>query len=317
MNVTCPECRTVYRLPEEKAKAGVKLRCSVCRHVFALPVAEPVEESLSLGEEQEKSELSNGLEMNGLESATAYAPLDEGLSLGNKKSDVGLDIDDIPADSKEEVAESEEEPTVDTSLDMPEQKSSRFEGMFGLLLCLAIIGGGVWAWQNTPYLDGIKALFEQKDAVQVTQVAASSGVAPENSAIAKLELLDVTQYQVKNEKIGRLVVIEGKVRNNFSDARELISLEAELHDKDGKVLVTRRQIAGISLSPFQLELLDKTELENTLNRKLDIITANINVMPGAEVPFTVVFSDIPAGASDYKVSIVEASIPAPVGNLTK
>ena len=47
MNVTCPQCRTVYRLPDEKAKAGVKLRCSVCRHVFALPAEEPAEEPLS------------------------------------------------------------------------------------------------------------------------------------------------------------------------------------------------------------------------------------------------------------------------------
>ena len=320
MNVTCPQCKTVYRLPDDKAKAGAKLRCSVCRHVFALPEAEPVEEALSLGDEQEKPEQDSSLEMNGLESSSEHTPLDEGLSLGGEKSSGGLDIDDMHIESKEESEEQEaeeaEEPAADTSLDMPEQKSSRFEGMFGLLLCLAIIGGGVWAWQNTNYLDGIKALFEQKDAVQVTQLASSDSGA-ENSAIAKLELLDVTQYQVKNEKIGRLVVIEGKVRNNFNDARELISLEAELHDKEGKVLASRRQIAGISLSPFQLELLDKTELENTLNRKLDIITSNINVMPGAEVPFTVVFSDIPAGASDYKVRIVDAAIPGPIGNLSK
>ena len=52
MNVTCPQCRTVYRLPDEKAKAGVKLRCSVCRHVFALPAEEPAEEPLSFGGEQ-------------------------------------------------------------------------------------------------------------------------------------------------------------------------------------------------------------------------------------------------------------------------
>ena len=98
---------------------------------------------------------------------------------------------------------------------------------------------------------------------------------------------------------------------------EVISLEAELYNAEGKVLASRRQIAGISLSSFQLEVLDKTELENTLNRKLDIITSNINVMPGAEVPFTVVFSEIPAGASDYKVRIAGASEPAPVGNLSK
>ena len=317
MNVTCPQCKTVYRLPDDKAKAGAKLRCSVCRHVFALAAEEPVEEALTLGDEQEKPAIASGLEMNGLESSDAHTSLSEGLSLGGEMSTGGLDIDATPIESKDESEEWDEEPAGDAALDMPEQKSSRFEGMFGLLLCLAIIGGGFWAWQNTNYLDGIKALFEQKDAVQVTQMASSSDSAPDNSAIAKLELLDVTQYQVKNEKIGRLVVIEGKVRNNFTDARELISLEAELHDKDGKVLASRRQIAGISLSPFQLELLDKTELENTLNRKLDIITSNINVMPGAEVPFNVVFSDIPAGASDYKVRIVEAAIPGPVGNLSK
>ena len=317
MNVTCPQCKTVYRLPDDKAKAGAKLRCSVCRHVFALAAEESVEEALTLGDEQEKPAIASGLEMNGLESSDAHTSLSEGLSLGGEMSTGGLDIDATPIESKDESEEWDEEPAGDAALDMPEQKSSRFEGMFGLLLCLAIIGGGFWAWQNTNYLDGIKALFEQKDAVQVTQMASSSDSAPDNSAIAKLELLDVTQYQVKNEKIGRLVVIEGKVRNNFTDARELISLEAELHDKDGKVLASRRQIAGISLSPFQLELLDKTELENTLNRKLDIITSNINVMPGAEVPFTVVFSDIPAGASDYKVRIVEAAIPGPVGNLSK
>ena len=317
MNVSCPQCKTVYRLPDDKAKAGAKLRCSVCRHVFALAAEESVEEALTLGDEQEKPAIASGLEMNGLESSDAHTSLSEGLSLGGEMSTGGLDIDATPIESKDESEEWDEEPAGDAALDMPEQKSSRFEGMFGLLLCLAIIGGGFWAWQNTNYLDGIKALFEQKDAVQVTQMASSSDSAPDNSAIAKLELLDVTQYQVKNEKIGRLVVIEGKVRNNFTDARELISLEAELHDKDGKVLASRRQIAGISLSPFQLELLDKTELENTLNRKLDIITSNINVMPGAEVPFTVVFSDIPAGASDYKVRIVEAAIPGPVGNLSK
>ena len=321
MNVTCPQCKTVYRLPDDKAKAGAKLRCSVCRHVFALPADEPVEEALSLGDEQEKPELSNGLEMNGLESTGTPASLSEGLSLDAEKPagglDIDTDIDSAPSEAEEESEEQEEVVIAENSLDMPEQKPSRFEGMFGLLLCLAIIGGGIWAWQNTNYLDGIKALFEQKDAVQVTQVSANEESSPASSTIAKLELLDVTQYQVKNEKIGRLVVIEGKVRNNFSDARELISLEAELHDKDGKVLATRRQIAGISLSPFQLEVLDKTELENTLNRKLDIITSNINVMPGAEVPFTVVFSDIPAGASDYKVRIVDASVPAPIGNLSK
>ena len=322
MNVTCPQCRTVYRLPDDKARAGARLRCSVCRHVFSLPEEEAAVETLSFGEEAAKAEKENGLEMTGLESSEVRAPKNDSLSLEDDRKPSGLDIavddrakeaeaENVMEEQEGEQKEQEEAEASAAPLDMPEGKSSRFDGMLGMLLCAAIIGGGIWAWQNTNYLDGLKALVMPE-----ATVSAPAKSAPAVEIIEKLELLDVTQYQVKNDKIGRLVVIEGKVRNNFDSARELISLEAELRDKDGNVLVTRRQTAGVSLSPFQLEALDKAELENTLNRKLDIVNANINVMPGAEVPFTVVFTEIPAGASDYKVRIVEAFLPKPVGNLT-
>ncbi len=325
MNITCPQCGTVYRLPDEKAKPGAKLRCSVCRHVFALPeapVEAPVDEPLSLGDGPAVSPAS-GLEMSGLgESAVRSANGQEG-----RESDAGHHGFALAGEEPRESAEDDvqEGAVQGESLDMPEEKPSRFKGMFGMLLLSALVGGGIWAWQNTNYLDGLKTMVAPLTSVVESaapkvdpQASASAPAASKvDPAIEKLELLDVAQYHVKNSKIGGLVVIEGKVRNNFTSPRELISLEAELYNAEGKVLASRRQIAGISLSSFQLEVLDKTELENTLNRKLDIITSNINVMPGAEVPFTVVFSEIPAGASDYKVRIAGASEPAPVGNLSK
>lgn len=317
MNITCPQCSTVYRLPDEKAKAGAKLRCSVCRHVFVLAEEEPAEAPLSLDEE-EKSEAALGLAMDGVDSSVSRPVLDEGLSFGETKAerdtelDIAVDASGIADDEdSEEGQEDEDAPVVADALDMPEEKKSRFEGMFGLLLCIAIIAGGVWAWQNTNYLDGLKSLFGEQE-LKVEKAA----VEPDD-VISELKIVEHRGYPLKNKKIGSLLVIEGKVRNNFSTPRELISLEAELFGADGKVLATRRQLAGVCLSPFQLEVLDKNELENTLNRKLDIISSNINVLPGAEVPFTVVFVDAPADASDYKVRIVEASMPKPVGNLAE
>lgn len=317
MNVTCPQCKTVYRLPDDKAKAGVKLRCSACRHVFVLPEEAPADRPLTLDEE-EKQETPSPLAMSGLEGSEPHASLDEGLSFGETSAsredslDMTMDASGIAGgDEQRDDQYDEDAPVQAEALDMPEEKKSRFEGMFGLLLCIAIIAGGVWAWQNTNYLDGLKTLFSSEE------LTAEKVSAEPDDIISELKIVEHRGYPLKNKKIGELLVIEGKVRNNFTTARELISLEAELYGADGKVLASRRQVAGVSLSPFQLEVLDKTELENTLNRKLDIITSNINVLPGAEVPFTVVFSDVPAGASDYKVRIVDASMPKPVGNLAE
>lgn len=56
MIVTCPNCSTRFNLPDDQSRPGAKMRCSVCKHVFALetpesvaPVAEPLtEESMNL-----------------------------------------------------------------------------------------------------------------------------------------------------------------------------------------------------------------------------------------------------------------------------
>lgn len=43
MIVTCPNCSTRFNLPDEQSKAGAKLRCSVCKNVFALPESDELD----------------------------------------------------------------------------------------------------------------------------------------------------------------------------------------------------------------------------------------------------------------------------------
>src|SRR5271166_4387798 len=47
MIVTCPQCQTRFRIPDEKVTAkGVKVRCTRCRHTFRVSrPAEPVAEA--------------------------------------------------------------------------------------------------------------------------------------------------------------------------------------------------------------------------------------------------------------------------------
>ena len=336
MNVTCPQCNTVYRLPEEKVKPGAKLRCSVCRHIFTLPLEYATESSaeggLSLTEEQKDRDVPQtaGLELGGTRTDRRPSSLEDdggGLSLGGngRTSGSGLELAmDGPRESRHVRDHAAEERGsqglrlggADSAesfggLDMPRKKRSLLPRAMSFLVCLALAAGFGWTWQSTHYLDGLKGLVAPYLGLDMTDP--SDPV----SLVSELELRDVRQYQVKNEKVGNLVIIEGKVKNNFPAPREFIKLEAELYDANSNKLVSQQQLAGNSMSSFQLELLDKDELDKVLNNKLDIVEANTNVLPGNEVPFTVIFVNPPAEASDYKVRIVEASIPKGPGNLTE
>lgn len=318
MNVTCPECSTVYRLPDEKAKKGAKLRCSVCRCVFKLP---EIEELLELPKERPLDPLAlaaDGEVFLPNDTEEKQADASQNLSFDAPSASSTFDIlpeshvkDDLAHVSlhEEAFADTPEKPQVELQeLDLPEKKKAPLDGAFGLLLCLAIIAGSIWAWNHTPYLDGLKTLI-MPDTVE------EKAVEEPQALIEKLEIVSHQSYQVKNDKLGTLTVLEGRVRNNFTDSRELIHLEAELLDAEGKTLAAQSQIAGVSLNSFQLEVLDKDELEKVLKNTVDIVSANINVLPGSEVPFTVVFTEVPAGAVEYKVRIVNAQLTKRTGSL--
>lgn len=341
MNVTCPQCNTVYRLPDEKVRPGAKLRCSVCRHIFTLPLEEktdpPAELTLGSGEKGREKPVDSGLELAAdrpekRSSAPTHQEHREegGLSLGGGSSRGGRNGGlELAMDEPRDMRGNREYPgerhasqgglRLDGTgsaasyggLDMPRRKRSIMPRLMSFLVCAALAAGCGWLWQNTHYLDGLKGLVAPYLGLETADP--SDPV----SMVSELELRDVRQYQVKNEKVGNLVIIEGKVKNNFPAPRELIRLEAELYDAGGNKLVSQQQLAGNSMSSFQLELLDKDELDKVLNNKLDIVEANTNVLPGNEVPFTVIFVNPPAEASDYKVRIVEASIPKGPGNLTE
>ena len=326
MNVTCPQCNTVYRLPDEKVKPGVKLRCSVCRHIFALAVEEApilLEKQEVVPAREEKPAPENGPLDFGREPRRASAPEHGGsgaLSLGGDASGSSLSLSMEEPRRERSTAEREMQglrldgagsAEAFGGLDMPRKKRSFLPGFLSFVFCAALCGGCWWMWQHTPYLDGLKGLVAPYLGLETAD--ASDPL----SLVSKLELRDVRQYQVKNEKLGNLIIIEGKVMNNFPTPRELIRLEAELYDASGTMLVSQKQLAGSSISSFQLEALDKEELDKALNSTLDVVSTNVNVLPGSEVPFTVVFVDPPAGASDYKVRIAEAAIPKGPGNLTE
>ena len=186
------------------------------------------------------------------------------------------------------------------SLPEPEttKKHASSGGILALLVLLCAIAGGTWyGWTYTPLLDPVKALFLPAKPAEPQDV------------ISKIALRGVRQYTLGNEKMGSISVIEGKAVNGYTEPRELIRIEASLYGADKKPLVSKQQLAGSSVSLFQLQMLGEQELEQALSSKIDIMSNNTNVQPGGEVPFMVVFYNPPDNAVEYGVKIIEAQIP--------
>lgn len=163
------------------------------------------------------------------------------------------------------------------------------------VLALALAGGGAWYF--------MPSLFGEKEQTPPPNQPSKADL------IRNFDLHNVRQYYVNNEKVGQVTVIEGKVVNRFSSPRELIKLEASLHDKDGNVLVSKQQLCGTTASLFHLQVLSEQELEAALNNKIDILTNNTNVPPNGEVPFMIVFYNPPSTVAEWVINVVDARMP--------
>lgn len=239
MEVTCPNCSSRFNLPDTVAKPGAKLRCSVCKEIFALGETPSVKAQAAQVGTKSNFDIDFG----------------EELSMGSKiKSFKGRKV-----------------------------------AIIALLLCLLGGAGGAW-WYFSVH------------------TATKQEAAPVISLEKKVEMLtmrNVRQYYVNNEKIGQVFVVEGKVVNEFPTIKELIEVEATLYGMDKKALVTKKQLAGTSLSLFQLQVLGEKELQTFLGNKIEILSNNTNVATGGEVPFMVLFYAPPQGVAEFGVRIID------------
>ena len=244
MIIICPNCSTRFSLPDAQVRPGIRLRCSVCKHVFPLPKG----------------------------SAPQVQPL-EGDSLG------GPDLR-APVSSEDR-------------LTIPEKKPSHWlrNILLFLLVCALLCGAGLW------YLKGGSELL---DALGIQRTG----------FLKEIALADARHFPVSNEKVGQLTIIEGKLVNKAREPVERIQVEASLLDKNKRVLVSKRQMAGNTVPLFQLQVGSEAELEQALNNNLGLLSNNTNVAPGGTVPFMVIFSNPPQEAAEYSVKVVDARRPS-------
>lgn len=107
-------------------------------------------------------------------------------------------------------------------------------------------------------------------------------------------------------KATSILIITGLVRNDYPEPRSFIKLRGHLLGADEKILADRFVYAGNALSEDELKTLPLNEIYSRLMIKGGHNNTNKNVAPGTEIPFMVVFGDLPDGMEQYRIDVVSS-----------
>jgi pilus assembly protein FimV len=112
---------------------------------------------------------------------------------------------------------------------------------------------------------------------------------------------------VDNSKIGSLFVITGFVENRHAGSRSNVRVTGELLTDKAKVVQTQTVYCGNIISEMELGGLDINNIKQRLGTASGDKQSNINVTPGAKLPFMVVFSNLPDNMAEYRIQIAGSS----------
>ena len=341
MIVQCPNCQAKFKLPDGKVgPAGAKLRCGKCRNVFHVePPAPPEADGLAdfdfpddLAPTPPRAGAAGGgaiMPDDGVPAGLFHSESYDGTATSKKKRDPEPDVEDDfpgapvkPGFSLDDVA--------DLSLSGGRPSKERRKRLLiigGVLVFLVVVTLAavhfldLWpgrkaakdAAQTAPAETatpaGEAAKPADKAAAPATPAAPGAQKPEEAAKVKDIMLQNVRQYYVSNEKAGQLFVIEGKAVNNFKAPKEMIKLEASLFDEKGGTLAAKEELAGNTVSLFQLQVMTRDELKNALASQVGVLTNNTNIAPAGEVPFMMVFFDPPEAVKEFGVKVIDVKDP--------
>lgn len=292
MQVVCPKCKSRFNLPSG-TKPGARLRCSVCMTVFSLPSEESSDyarqPSLSSGtlpplgaSDVPQSALPQ------LEEKKSHHPFLWFLVVVLVLGIAGYAAWELSGDFRGAVINLKNKfvpaPTPVKSVQQPEGSVSRDES--------SLNNPGQGMENATKPAETNMSI--SGDAQVPTQEQNSN-----NIDLHSLRLEKVRQYFVDNEKVGRILVIEGQVVGQKPFSSSSIHVEAVIIGEDKKPLEKKEQRVGEKLSFLQLQKMDKEELEATQFSELD--AGNMQ----QDFPFVIIFYNPVKTVREFSVRIIK------------
>lgn len=296
MQVVCPKCKSRFNLPAG-TKPGARLRCSVCMTVFSLPSEENSDYA------RQPSLCSGTLPPLGasdvpqsalpqLEEKKNHHPFLWFLVIVLVLGIAGYAAWEISGDFRGAVINLKNNFIPAQAPVKPVQQPE----------------GSVSRDESSPDIPG-QAMENAAKPAETKEIQYNTSARVEPLASQKqnsnevdlhsLRLEKVRQYFVDNEKIGRILVIEGTVCGKESFKTSEFNVEAMIIGEDKKTIEKKIQRIGGYLSILQLQKMDREEIGMAMYADVDD-----NAVKN-EVPFMILFYNPAKKISEFSVKIIE------------
>ena len=120
----------------------------------------------------------------------------------------------------------------------------------------------------------------------------------------KIETFDIDSKFVTNAKTGKLFVITGRIKNGYSSPRRFIRIQGKLYSKGKTLVKTETFFCGNVLSDVELSNMEFAAIKKRLSNNLGDNKSNTGIKPGQELPFMIVFSDLPENLEEFAIEVV-------------
>ncbi len=248
----------------------------------------------------EKTAMENAVEGGGT------APNAHGAAWARKEPEPSGKNTDLPGQAAGQAAgKAGEEPAPAGPVPppVPRRGSPARKVLLVILLFAAIAGGGYY------YM----AEMQQPPPTEPTAVAPD----PEPEPAAEPSPADLDgnleiaisspDYQfVDNVAAGEILVASGSVTNRYDHPRREILVQGNLYGPEGeRIDSSSRVFAGILFETGELEALSLSEMESALTAPESMVRQS-PVEPGQEMPFMLIFQQVPPNAVEMDVEVVSS-----------
>lgn len=111
---------------------------------------------------------------------------------------------------------------------------------------------------------------------------------------------------LENEKIGRILVIEGEIINGYATTRQAIKIRGALKTSDSRVADARDVYAGWTLSRDEILALSPEDLQRFQAAQTETRAKSLGVLPGKALPFQILFPRPPQGATHVTIEVLSS-----------